>query len=457
MSALTVEQWIGVLAPRLQRQAAVAQQWDAYYDGRQPLSYLAPELLRELDGRIRAVVVNWPRLVVDSVDERLDVEGFRYGTDDAGDDRLWSWWQANDLDEGSQMAHVDALATGTSFVSVGSGDAGVPVVTVESSEQVTVDCDPRTRAVRAAWKAWRDDVEGVEHATLYLPEATAWYSRPVAPGSPAGTGWVLQDSDRHGLGVVPVVPVANRPRTLAPLGQSELVDVVPLSDAACKVATDMMVAAEFHAMPRRWVVGMTEADFTDAQGNQVGEWSRVAGRLWATGALPSEVQMGQFAEASLSNFHDTINALARLVASLAGLPPHQLGMTTDNPASADAIRSSETRLVKRAERRQRSFGGSWESVMRLCLLIVDGEVPEEARALTTVWRDAATPTIAQKADAAVKLYAGGITSRRQAREDVGYSETQIKRMAADDQQAASDQLTADLVGAFGAAGVPAGG
>ena len=374
--------------------------WNRYYEGKQPLSYMAPELLRELEGRVRQVVINWPRLVVDALEERLDVEGFRL--DDRVDERIWGWWQANDLDERSQMAHVDALAMGRSFVIVGSraDDPEMPLITVESPQQVAVRRDPRTGAVIAAIKSWREGDR--DYTTLYLPGQTQFYR-----SAGAGGGFEeYADADIHNLPVVPVVPIVNRARVMDPSGVSELADIVPLSDAACKIATDMMISAEFHAIPRMVALGMTEADFTDADGRPVSKWEKIAGRIWATESQPGEADVKQLPEADLRNFHETLNSLARLVSSLAGLPPHYLGYSDANPASADAIRSSETRLVKRAERRQRAFGGSWEQVMRLAFLVVDGELPDGSARMETVWRDAATPTAAQTADALVKLAAG---------------------------------------------------
>ena len=50
-----------------------------------------------------------------------------------------------------------------------------------------------------------------------------------------------------------------------------------------------------------------------------------------------------------------------------------------------------------------AFGESWEEVMRLCFLVVDGELPENAARMETVWRDPATPTTAAAADALGKL------------------------------------------------------
>ena len=134
---------------------------------------------------------------------------------------------------------------------------------------------------------------------------------------------------------------------------------------------------------------------------------------------------------------------------MSGLPPHFLGYSDANPTSADAIRSAETRLVKRAERRQRAFGGAWEQVMRLALLVVDGALPDGIDSLETIWRDASTPTIAQKADAVTKLRTAGLISLRQAREDLGYSQEQIAVMEADDTRAVDRVLAGDFESLLG--------
>lgn len=435
--------------------------WSNYYQGKQPLAYLAKELERELEGRIRSVIVNWPRLVVDSLEERLDVEGFRLGGDI--DQRIWDIWQANDLDEASQQAHTEALTTGRAYVIVGSGGPdGLPLITVESPTQVITAHDPRTRKVSSALKLWRDEF-GDTRASLYLPEKTVWLkakksSQEVDPmsilgwaqdqGKPA-IDWQIEAEDHHMLGMVPVVPIVNRAGIIDQTGVSELADISPLSDAASKAATDMMVSAEFHAIPRRWIVGMGEEDMVDTEGRPLSQWDTLAGRIWAVDGMPSEVSMGQFPEADLRNFHETVNSLSRLVAAMAGLPPHFLGYSDKNPASADAIRSAETRLVKRAERRQRAFGSAWEQVMRLALLVADGALPEGASKLETIWRDASTPTVAQRADAVVKLRTAGIIPLSQARADLGYSQEQIQLMEQEDEKAAARIIGGDALSFMG--------
>jgi hypothetical protein len=416
---------------------------NSYYEGRQPLSYMAPELQAELQETVRQVVINWPRLVVDSVEERLDVEGFRFPGEPAADEELWRIWQANDMDTQSQQGHLDALIMGRAYVVIGSreDDGTTPLVTVESPLDMFAEFDPRTRVVRAAVRRWTEEAEGgakIEHATLLLPDATSFWVKVKGE-------WVEDpelERDDHEIGEVMVEVLANRPRLKCPNGVSELMDVIPISDAACKVATDMMVSAEYHATPRRVAFGFGEEDFVDPEGRRVSAFSRIIGRMWATEKNRKDdgADVIQFPEASLSNFHDTINQLATLVASLAGLPPHFMGHATDNPASADGIRSAETRLVKRSERKQRGNGGTWERVQRKVLRIRDGAWDPRSRSLETIWRDASTPTVAQSADAAVKKFQAGIVPLRQTREDLGYTQAQIERMEELDEKAAQDAM-----------------
>jgi len=435
-------QWLTHLIRCHDKELPELRKLNSYYEGEQPLSYMAPELQAELQETVRQVVINWPRLVVDSIEERLDVEGFRFPDEPSADEELWRIWQANDMDEQSQQGHLDALVMGRAYVVIGTREADVrtPLVTVESPLDMFAEFDPRTREVRAAVKRWSEETEDgkVEHATLLLPDATSWWVKEKGV-------WVEDEElerDDHENGEVMVEVLANRPRLKCPNGVSELADVIPLSDAACKIATDMMVSAEYHATPRRVAFGFGEEDFVDANGRKVSAFSRIIGRMWATEKNRKDdgADVVQFSEASLNNFHETLKQLATLVASISGMPPYFLGHATDNPASADGIRSAETRLVKRSERRQRGNGGTWERVNRKVLFVRDGVWNNNARALETIWRDASTPTIAQVADAAVKKYQAKIVPLRQTREDLGYTQAQIQRMEEQDEQAAQDAM-----------------
>ena len=67
--------------------------------------------------------VGYPRLYVDTLAERLEVEGFRLGGDES-DDMLWHWWQVNDLDLESTLGHTDAMVHGRAYITVSSPQFG---------------------------------------------------------------------------------------------------------------------------------------------------------------------------------------------------------------------------------------------------------------------------------------------------------------------------------------------
>lgn len=453
MLDLTPDEWLRMLLFRHEQELPQLTALNAYYEGCQPLSYLHPELLAELGEQMQQVVINWPRLVVDAVEERLDVTGFRLPNAESGDAEMWRIWKANGMAGQSQQAHVDALVMRRSFVFVGANpkDANTPLITAESPLQVHAYYDPATRAEEAVVKRWRDTdpLTGAlmnQYATLKLLNATYHYRFGGA------AGWQEIDRDEHNLGEVAVVTLANRGRLLTPGGVSELADIIPISDAACKIATDMMVGSEFHAIPRRWALGFDKQDFEDQNGQPLSIWSRLAGRIWSTSKNKKDdgVEVGQFPESDLKNFHATIEILARIASALAALPPNYMGLSADDAASDAAIRSREARLVKRAERKCGSFGASYEQVQRLVRrLQTGGDVDPVLMELETLWSDPATPTYAQKADAVTKLHSVNLLPTEQAWEDLGYSSAQQARMRQMQQDALERVTTGDLAALTG--------
>lgn len=119
--------------------------------------------------------------------------------------------------------------------------------------------------------------------------------------------------------------------------------------------------------------------------------------------------VGEFHPAPPTPYIDQVKMYSQLISAEAGIPSTYLGFFTDNPASADAIRQAEYRLVKRAERRQGTFGQCWREIAFLSLLARDGKVDADAfRKIGVRWRDASTPTRAATADAGQKLVGSGI-------------------------------------------------
>lgn len=414
---------------------------DAYFNGEQLVRDLGISIPPQLKGL--HTVIGWPRVGVESLEERLDLEAFRWadGSDSA---ELAEIADANDLFDESSLAHLDALVYGREYLAVGSGDCGEdcpPLISAESPLDMTLMWDARLRMGTAALRECQADgfVESgpdERMIVLYLPDQTV-----TALPSPSG-GWEVIDRDIHNLGVVPVVRMANRQRTADRVGKSEITpEVMSITDAACRRLMGMEVAAEFFGAPQRYILGASESAFQDADGTAKSAWETYIGRVLALerdedGNVPN---VGQFAAHDPTGMTKIIDLYARIMSSQFGLPPHMLGYTTDNPASADAIRSTEAKLVKRSERRIRRFGAAWQQAMRLALWVRDGEPPDKARRIETVWRNPATPTVAAQVDATVKLVQAGVLPADSdvTLEMAGFTEAQRQRITVDRRRSAA--------------------
>lgn len=455
LSDLKPEEWLHRLL--VKKTAAYVEQrklWQ-YYDNEQPLAFVA-RILQEQGDRFPPLMINWSALVVDALEERLDVLGFRDPKGDQIDETLQQVWQDNNLDEASGEAHICSMVAKQAFIMIGPPPAGreTPVVTVEYPDQVAVEIDPATRQPVAALKLYRSDplIAYADRATLMIPGKIITYEAGKQIDETSDSGWAQARADDQSSPLVPCVPMNNRARR--GVGHSELQALLPVVDAGNQIATNMMAALEHHALPRRWGINVDPADFQDATGNALRAWQIATGAVWMIPRATDEdgnpipaaeaerPQIGQFTAAELTNFHNSIKQVATVAASLYGLPPHYLGYSSENPASADAIRSSEARLIKRAERHQRGKSGTWETSSRISLAMM-GHDPAKANRLETVWRDASTPTAAASADRAVKLKQAGIIDQEQAQEDCGYTPGQIARM--NERMRSAGNQTANIV------------
>jgi hypothetical protein len=373
---------------------------ERYYEGKNRLKDLnisIPPSLKLVDS-----VVGWAGTAVDVLEERLDFEG--YIGDDFGLNEIY---RANDLDMEASLGHKDALIYGVGFVVVGKGMEGEadPLITIESPKKMTAVYDMRTRRLAAALLVARDGRGMPETGSLYLPDQTVFLD--FSKGRPVD---VLRDV--HNLGRVPVAPLINNPRSGDPDGRSEITKAVrSYTDSAMRTLLGAEVAREFYSAPQRYVLGAKEDMFLDSDGNNLDAWSVIQGRMLGVPYNEDDNVMptvGQFAANSPAPYFEQIRQYAQLFAAETAIPASYLGFQTDNPSSADAIRQMEARLVKRAERRQRQFGRTWNEVAKLALLVRDGELPDGIQNVRAVWRDAATPTRAAAADEAVKLIQAGV-------------------------------------------------
>ena len=431
------------LAMRLFDQQPYLELRGLYYDGLQKMQDLGISIPPALSNL--RTVMGWPQVGIDALDERLCVEGFRYPGGTEVDDDLTGIWQDNNMDGEHQLVHLDALVYGRAYVVVGLDESGQSVMTGESPLNLSALWDARMRTVTAALQIYLDadftsDMYGQEVAALYLPGKTIHMARnSTAGGAPIGARgqWEIFKRDNHGFERVPVVRMANRQRLGNRDGLSEITPAwMNVTDAGCRTVLGMEVGREFHAAPRRYVIGASEANFQKADGTPVSAWETYLSKIWAierdeAGEIPT---VGEFKASDPATYTKLLDQYARFMSSLTGLSPEYLGITTNgNPTSADAIRASDARLERRCRRKQMTFSEGWEEAMRLAVLIRDGALPDNATRIETDWADPATPTPAATADALTKYVSVGsippasdVTLKR-----AGFSANERLRLAQD--------------------------
>lgn len=366
-------------------------------------------------------------------------------------------YAANALDVEAPLGQLDALIAGTAFVTVGTGDRDLDepeiLVTAESPSDCTTIWDHRRRMDTAGLSRTVGPTGRIEMETLYLPGTTISLER-----NDQGR-MVVVDRDETGRDRIPVSRLVNRARTSRKGGRSELTGAVRyLTDAAVRTLLGMEVNREFYTTPQRWLMGADMSVFTDEDGNKVDAWSAIAGLMLSMprpfdeetetyGELP---QVGQFTPAPPTPYIDQVRSYAMLLAAEVGIPASYLGYATDNPASADAIRAGETRLIQRSLRRQRGFTQGWRHVAYNALLWRDGKVDLDKLArVQPNWDNPATPTPQAAADEATKLISSGVllpdsdvTYQR-----VGLTAIERDKLRSEKRRARATQLVRDLAGA----------
>lgn len=460
---LTPEWWLLRLLHRLEARTPRLREWERYFEGQQPLAFASAKFEEAFGSRFPAFTSNFCSLIVEGAAERLEVQGFRFANA-AGDEDVWRIWQDNDLDGGSQLAHVEALIKGTSYVLVEPQTGGSPLITVEDALECIVDADPRSRQRRrAGLKRWVDDY-GQLVVVVYLPDGVYkyrtskrwgaeyqrwdWGQPALEPGeftegsltlwshagfvpyqAPDDEAWPLPNP----LGVVPLIELPNRPR-LRKGGQSDIAPVMSNQDAINKYRCDALIASEFAAFPQRYLLNY-EPEVDEDTGRAKEPFRAAIDRLWTVPPPDPELgpgapspSFGQFAAADLTPYSTMIGLEVGHMSSISRLPYHYLLSTpTSVPPSGESLKSSEAGLEHKTARAKLFLGEGWEEVMRTALL-AQRDPRASQRDAETIWHDSETRNEAVRTDAVVKLHQQGIVDDQLAWELMGLSPQQIARL-----------------------------
>jgi len=397
------------------------RKFEQYYEGTIQLDSLGVSLPPRV--RVLEQAAPFPKMAVDVLSEVLNPEGFLLGDDAETPKLLRKWWATNNLDTEVKLAITEALVRGSAFFIVGPGDEGSPRITAHSGDGMAVAYDHMGRVSEAVRKYKVGDNRFAAH---YLPGLTRYYGEVQGQWKLTETGEVRTRASRPA-----VVPMVNRARLKDHDGRSEIAEIVKTTDAASRSLTNLQVAQELLAMPTRYLFGDGLEALADQNGNPVDKITAYFGQF-LTG--PAGAQAGQIPGADLSQIINTYKLYAQIVSSVTGIPPSMLGISTDNPASAEAMRVAKDRLIARAEVKQSMFGDDLEDVARLALEM-EGVLPAEAATLELQWRDPALTSVSAKAANMLQAHSQGVVSAETARDGLQLTPEQKAREDARGEQA----------------------
>lgn len=437
---------IKTLQSRGQHDRAGMELENAFYMGEQTIENLRIAIPDEIANKLKTIV-GWARIAVDPYVERLSCEGFRLPDATDIDPRLQDIWDGNGLAAEQSLGFTDALSMRRSYAMVGSDpDGGVPRVTFESPLNMGVSWDPSGRRAQAALQTYKQDDQA--RAVLMVPNQT------ITIGQNDKGEWELIHRDQHSFGFVPVVRMANSPRTFNRDGYSQVTpELRSLIVAACQREMNLGAASELYSVPRMLLLGAQMSDFQNPNGETRKAWESYISLINilerdSDGNAPEVKQLTTYDPSTLIK---PIEHYASQAAGILAAVPQDLGLYTEgNPTSVEAWQAMEFRRDRRAWRKQDSFGVALVEAMQMAMRFQNkGVLPDEFKRFSPDWADVSMPNPATTTDAITKQTAQGIIP---AQSDVtlkrlGYSAVERQQIEQDRGPQALDEIRQRLADA----------
>ena len=241
-------------------------------------------------------------------------------------------------------AVTSALVASCCFISISEDDNGYPRMEVIEADNATGILDHITMMLTEGYAVLkRDDYGNPIMEAYYTQEYTAYYDH----------GRLIDTRDNPSPYAL-LVPVINRSEAKRPFGHSRISRAcMSIMESAIRTMKRSEIAAEFYSFPQKYILGLS-----DAASNDLNKWKATMSSMLdlgkdEDGELP---KVGQFQTASMSPHIEQLRMFAQQFAGETGLTLDDLGIVSDNPSSAEAIKASHENLRLKARKAQRDFG-----------------------------------------------------------------------------------------------------
>lgn len=346
-----------------------------------------------IKNKVRPMIA-WPAKAVRALADLSVFQGFE--TDDEDKYGVAQIVADNQLDVEMSQAIISAYIHSCSFLTVSADENNRVHIVPRSADWSAAIWDNIHRKVSAALTITDADREGhVTQFVVWLPDKVITIGRDRLM-------WKVVSEQTTNLGEVNVIPLAYDAQLNRPFGRSRISrTLMSLTNIGYRTMVRMEATAEFYSAPRLWFLGLDPDSFsTDT-------WSSLMSSINAVskdddGDSPTITQISQ---ASMQPHSDMLRTVALLVAAETNLPVNDLGITLDNPASAEAMAAAERKLSREADRQNVRFGAAIKQAVIQAVRLRDGlkDIPQELAAIRSIWAPTKEVSDAALADAFTKI------------------------------------------------------
>lgn len=307
-----------------------------YYDMKKEVpdfGISTPPTLRGL-----TMTLGWCGKAVDCLNDRLVLEGFRDDTFDFG-----GIYAQNNPDILFRSAIQAALIGSCSFLYIYAGNDGFPRIESIDGSNATGVIDQSTGLLAEGYAVLeRNTSQEPTLEAYFLPGETRYYQ-----------GGEVVRVYKHDALYPLLVPVIYHADGVRPFGHSRITRAcMDIMCSAVRTVKRSEISAEFYSFPQKWVTGLEEG------AEKFDKWQATMSSLitFTKDGDGDRPTVGQFQQGAMTPHMDQLKMFASLFAGETGLTLDDLGFPSDNPSSADAIRSQHETLRLTARRAQADFG-----------------------------------------------------------------------------------------------------
>ena len=365
----------------------------AYYNAHQEINDFGISIPDKIKNKVKPMVA-WSSKAVRALADLSVFEGIATGDSDT-DRQLNAIIEDNELDIQISEAIVSAYTHACSFLTVSRSADGRAHIMPRSAERSAATWDYSTQSINGALTITKTDKNG--SITQYV----VWLKGKNLICTLGVNGWQVERQSTANENGVDVFPLAYDAHMNRPFGRSRISrTLMQLTDIGVRTMLRMEATAEFYSAPHIWFLGLDPNSMKDMDA-----WSSLTSAINAVskdmdGDTP---QLQQIAQASMQPHSDMLKTVALLVAAETNLPVNDLGITMDNPASAEAMAAAERKLSREADRQNIRFGRSIKNALIRAAQINGAADLDALRSLQVVWKPTRDISDAARADYYVKV------------------------------------------------------